>query len=66
MGKSATRIGNGKRTVACNYSGLSDYFVPGWDKKAGAEQAMDRVAERLAMGNKKTPLLGGALKPKRG
>lgn len=44
------------KTTRAQYSRFSDSFVPGWDKKAGAEQAMDRTAERAKMGAKMTPI----------
>ena len=40
----------------------NDCFVPGWDRFAGAQQQMARVAERDALGKKKTPLGRGTLR----
>lgn len=45
--------------------GGSDCFVPGWDKYAGAEQAMMRNRKRAAMGKKKSPIGCGVLTPSR-
>lgn len=54
-------------TVAAVFSdpGGSDCCVPGWDKRAGNEQSMERVAKRAKMGLKKTPLGRGTLMPAR-
>jgi hypothetical protein len=42
---------------------MSEAFVPNWDKDPGHGQHHQRLDERLAMGQKKTPLTGGKLKP---
>jgi hypothetical protein len=55
------------QTVGAQFAdpGGDDCFVPGWDRKASAEQAMQRVKQRARMGAKKTPLGAGTLRPSR-
>ena len=45
-----------KKTTAAQYSKMSERFTPGWDKNCASEQKIARVAERTAMGQKKTPI----------
>lgn len=52
-------------TVRTQYATFSEAFVPGWDDKTGAEQKMDRVAERIRLGHKMTPIGRGTLRPAR-
>lgn len=53
-------------TVAAVFSTAAEQFTPGWDRKAGYEQAMVRTAKRQRMGIKMTPKGPGTLmKPKR-
>lgn len=65
MGKAVTLIAPPVRTEEAVFSKFESAFTPDWDKSAGAQQAMDRNKQRAAMGQKKTPLLGGVLKPAR-
>lgn len=46
-------------TIGLRFNKLADRFVPGWDKRVAAGQQIDRVKDRLAMGDVKTPRLGG-------
>lgn len=47
-----------KKTTAAQFSKMSERFTPGWDKECASQQKMARVAERAAMGQKKTPISG--------
>ena len=66
-GGRAKIVGGFTKTVGAQYADPSggDCFVPGWDAKAGAEQAMVRCKRRARMGQKMTPRLGGKLISKR-
>lgn len=46
-------------TVGLRFNKLADRFVPGWDKRVGAGQQIDRVQDRLRMGDTMTPRGGG-------
>lgn len=52
---SIRRVGGGKRTTAALNSSMRDAFVPGWDKRPGGAQQVDRMLPRERMGNKMTP-----------
>ena len=52
----------GKRTTVAVGSTMADRFVPGWDSKPGPAQHTTRLDERIAMGEKKTPMVPGVLK----
>lgn len=54
------------KTTRGNQDGksLADAFHRDWDKPAGAQQAMERSAKRIAEGQKKTPIGAGKLKRK--
>lgn len=56
------RVGPSTQTVRAQHARMKDAFVPGWDKRAGMAQALDRVAPRAAMGNKMTPKGNARLK----
>ena len=60
-----TEIDPPKKTTRAQFTTGKEMFTPGWDKRPSAEQKMDRVAERHAMGQKKTPIGRGTLKSKR-
>jgi hypothetical protein len=63
QGKRSKIVGGFTDTVGAQYAdpGGPDCFVPGWDKSAGAQQAMDHVRPRARMGQKMTPLGRGTL-----
>ena len=63
--KAVKEIAPPKTTEAVAFSTFDESFTPDWDRRAGAQPAMDRNRARAAMGLKKTPLLGGVLKPSR-
>ena len=67
MANRIKKIGPFTETVATQFSRPEEMFVPGWDKRAGAEQAMTRVATRARMGQKLTPPGCGVMdcKPRR-
>jgi hypothetical protein len=58
-------INPGKRTTAAQGSKMSEAYTPGWDAKLGQDQHRDRIDQREAMGNKKTPFGRTTLRPAR-
>lgn len=66
-GGRAKIVGSFTKTVDAQFAAPAgdNRFVPGWDAKAGAEQAMVRCKQRAVMGQKQTPRLGGKLISKR-
>lgn len=59
--KVITRINGGPQTEAAVYSKFDEQWTPNWDEAAAGEQGMRRARERIKMGNKVTPKLGGKL-----
>lgn len=55
-GNRTTQITKQTDTVRAVNSKFSESFVPGWDSKAGSEQAMARTEARAKMGSKMTPI----------
>ena len=63
MARGVKQLGPFTQTVRVQYSTPAERFVQNWDAKAGGEQKMVRVAERTKMGQKRTPIGAGTLKP---